>query len=47
MQQKILRSKNNITLISGILIAIGFIAHFGFANEQIFNVALLPRRLLG
>ena len=47
MQQKILRSKNNITLISGILIAIGFIAHFGFANEQIFNVAFITASIIG
>lgn len=31
-QQKILSSKNQITLISGILIVIGFIARLGFGN---------------
>ena len=47
MQQKILRSKNQITLVSGILIAIGFIAHFGFGNEQIFNLAFIIASIIG
>jgi Cd2+/Zn2+-exporting ATPase len=46
-QQKILSSKNKITLISGILIVIGFIAHFGFGNTQVFNIALIIASILG
>ena len=47
MQQKILRSKNQITVVSGILIAIGFIAHFGFNNAQIFNSAFIIASIIG
>ena len=47
MQQKILRSKNQITFVSGILIAIGFIAHFGFNNVQIFNIAFIIASIFG
>ncbi|MBG9982013.1 heavy metal translocating P-type ATPase [Aerococcaceae bacterium DSM 111020] len=46
-QQKILSSKNKITLISGILIVIGFIAHFGFGNTLVFNIALIIASILG
>lgn len=46
-QQKILSSKNIITLISGILIIIGFIAHFGFGNTQVFNIAFIIASILG
>ena len=46
-QQKVLRSKNQITLISGILIVIGFIAHFGFGNTQVFNIAFIIASILG
>ena len=46
-QQKILSSKNKITLISGILIVIGFIAHFGFRNTQVFNIAFIIASILG
>ena len=46
-QQKILSSKNKITLISGILIVIGFIAHFGFGNTQVFNIAFIIASILG
>ena len=46
-QQKILSSKNQITLISGILIVIGFIAHFGFGNTQVFNIAFIIASILG
>lgn len=46
-QQKILSSKNKITLISGILIIIGFIAHFGFGNTQVFNIAFIIASILG
>lgn len=47
LQQKILRSKNQITFISGILIAIGFIAHFGFQNTQLFNLTFISASILG
>ncbi|GEN51232.1 heavy metal translocating P-type ATPase [Alkalibacterium pelagium] len=46
-QQKILSSKNKITLISGILIVIGFIEHFGFGNTQVFNIAFIIASILG
>ena len=46
-QQKVLSSKNKITLISGILIVIGFIAHFGFGNTQVFNIAFIIASILG
>ena len=46
-QQKILSSKNQITIISGILIVIGFIAHFGFGNTQVFNIAFIIASILG
>src|SRR5699024_6518393 len=36
-----------ITLISGILIVIGFIAHFGFGNTQVFNIAFIIASILG
>ena len=47
MQQKILRSKNQITLVSGILIVLGFIAHFGFANTQMFNLTFIIASIIG
>lgn len=47
MQQKILRNKNQITLISGILIIIGFIAHFGFSNVAVFNTTFIIASILG
>src|SRR5690625_7001477 len=46
-QQKILSNKNQITLISGILIAIGFIAHFGFSNVTVFNTTFIIASILG
>src|SRR5699024_12305319 len=46
-QQKILSNKNQITLISGILIAIGFIAHFGFSNVTVFNTTFIIACILG
>ena len=46
-QQKILSSKNKITLISGILIVIGFIAHFGFSNAAVFNTTFIIASILG
>lgn len=47
MQQKILSSKNQITLISGILIVTAFIARFGFENTAIFDAALISASILG
>lgn len=46
-QQKILSNKNQIILISGILIAIGFIAHFGFSNVTVFNTTFIIASILG
>lgn len=47
MQQKIIGSKNQITLISGILIITGFIARLGFGNMELFNIALIIASILG
>lgn len=47
MQGKILRSKNQITLISGILIVLAFISKLGFQNEMIFDIALIIASILG
>ena len=47
MQRKILKSKNQITLVSGILIVIGFIAHLGFNNETVFNISFIIASILG
>jgi len=46
-QQKVLSNKNQITLISGILIVIGFIAHFGFSNVAVFNTTFIIASILG
>lgn len=47
MQGFILSKKNQITLINGILIVLGFIAHFGFENERLFNGAFIIASILG
>ena len=47
MQQIILKHKNHITVISGLLIIIGFIAHFIFTNTVIFNSAFIIASILG
>lgn len=47
MQQKILASKNEITLISGFLIVLAFIARLGFGNAQIFEWALIIASIIG
>jgi len=47
MQQRIVSSKNQITLISGILIVTAFIARFGFENTAIFDAALISASILG
>lgn len=43
----ILRNKKSITLISGVLIAFGFISGIGFGNEAILRWALIIASLLG
>lgn len=47
MQRFILSKKNEITLISGILIVLGFIARLGFENMEFFNIALIIASILG
>lgn len=47
MQRLILSQKNTITLISAILIVLGFIGHFGFHNATLFNVSLVIASILG
>ncbi|UUX33497.1 heavy metal translocating P-type ATPase [Fundicoccus culcitae] len=47
MQKYILSKKNQITLISGILIVIAFIAELGFHNEVIAKWALIIASILG
>ncbi|HIZ71800.1 MAG TPA: heavy metal translocating P-type ATPase [Candidatus Atopostipes pullistercoris] len=47
MQRFILSKKNQITFISGVLIVLGFIAHFGFQNVGLFNAAFILASILG
>ncbi|MFB1050233.1 heavy metal translocating P-type ATPase [Paraliobacillus sp. JSM ZJ581] len=47
MQYFILGKKNQITLISAILIIIGFFAHFSLSNAFVFNVSLIIASILG
>jgi len=47
MQRYILGKKNQITLISAILIALGFYGRFGLDNMFIFNVSLIVASILG
>ena len=47
MQRHILRNKNKITFISGILIALAFISKWTMHNMGIFNWALIIASLLG
>lgn len=47
MQKMIFKNKNRITLISGILITIAFISHFGFKNELLFELLLIIASILG
>lgn len=39
--------KNQITLISAILIATGFVSIFAFSNEDVFNLAFITASILG
>ena len=47
MQRFIFRNKNTITLISGILIATGFIVKWVFKNEPIFEWSLIIAAVIG
>ncbi|CQR48411.1 putative cadmium-transporting ATPase [Paraliobacillus sp. PM-2] len=47
MQRIILAKKNKITLISALLIALGFFAHFGLGNLFIFNWSLITASIIG
>lgn len=47
MKHNILKHKNKITSISGLLIALGLIAHFIFANTTISNSAFIIASILG
>lgn len=47
MQHNILKHKNKITSISGLLIALGLIAYFIFANTTISNSAFIIASILG
>ncbi len=47
MQRYILRNKNPITLISGILIIIGFFAHFALENVALFNTTFIIASIIG
>ena len=47
MQQFILRKKNPITLLSGILILIAFIGKFAFKQMALFNTALIIASIIG
>ena len=47
MQRHILGKKNQITLISAILIALGFYGRFGLDNTILFNVSLITASILG
>ncbi|NLB32414.1 MAG: hypothetical protein GX818_01415, partial [Tissierellia bacterium] len=47
MQKHILKKKNQITLISGILIAIAFIAKWTVGNMNIFVWSLVIASIIG
>ncbi|SHG14333.1 heavy metal translocating P-type ATPase [Ornithinibacillus halophilus] len=47
MQRYILNKKNQITLISAILIVLGFFGRFGLDNVMIFNGSLIIASILG
>jgi len=47
MQRYILKNKNSITLINGVLIVIGFIARWTMGNMYIFTWALIVASVLG
>lgn len=47
MQKMILKNKNLITLVSGVLINIAFIGHIVFKNEVIFEILLIIASVIG
>lgn len=47
MQKMILKNKNIITLISGVLISIAFLSHLGFKNELLFEILLIIASIIG
>lgn len=47
MQRIIFRNKNKITLVSGILIFVGFFGMFGLKNETIFELTLIVASIIG
>lgn len=47
MQRYIIRNKNSITLLSGLLIIAAFISKLGFGNNYIFNAALIIASIIG
>lgn len=47
MQAYVFKNKNKITLISGILILLAFISHFGFNNKEVFEILLIIASILG
>ena len=47
MQSAVLRSKNQITLLSGILIVLGFFGHFVLHNELVFLVSFVIASIIG
>lgn len=47
MQRHILRNKNKITIISGVLIAVGFLSKWTMGNTEIFGWALIVASIFG
>lgn len=47
MQKGILKRKNLITLVGGILIVVAYGAKFGFSNMAIFEIALIIASVIG
>ncbi|MEN2056477.1 heavy metal translocating P-type ATPase [Staphylococcus haemolyticus] len=47
MQQYILRHKNQIAVVSGLLIVIGFLGHFVLHSEWLFNGAFIIASIIG
>ena len=47
MQRRIMRSKNQIALASGVLIALGFFGRFAMDNMDIFNYSLIIASIIG
>lgn len=47
MQAKIFKNKNNLMIVSGALIIIGYISYFVFGNHDIFEITLIIASILG